>query len=188
MSSSHLFWKLLADVGKPLNCSPRGFCTNFLIFFFLPPSQFPTTGVCFEPARLTCGLPRPSPLPGFYKQLGRVKTTEPHHRSCPARSAGARTVIENLLPEDSFQLPFLRPREPQSQPSGEVLAFPAAACNLQLDLGLKKIFFFIAFGKILGSKQNFFAGWKVNFESRLVLKWEKLNKTLLYPNSTPRLH
>lgn len=141
VSSSHLFWKLLADVGKPLNCSPRGFCTDFLIFFFSLLPQFPTTGVCFELARLTCGLPRPSSVPSFYKQLGRVKTTEPHHRSCPARSAGARTVIENLLPEDSFQLPFLRPREPKSQPSGEVLAFPAAAKQSAARFGIKKIFF-----------------------------------------------
>lgn len=47
---------------------------------------------------------------------------------------GARTVIENLLPEYSFQLPFLLPREPKRQPISKVLAFPAAAiCNLTLD-------------------------------------------------------
>lgn len=128
--SSHLFWKLLADVGKPLNCSQQGFCRDFLWFFF--PPLFPTTCVCLASARLTCGLPRWSCCQVLHTLL-RSKTTEAEGYRATL-GMGARTVTENLLPEYSFQLPFLRPREPERQPISKVLAFPAAAiCNLILD-------------------------------------------------------
>lgn len=136
--TSHLFWKPLADVGKPLHCSHRGVLQRFPLIFFSSSSQFPTACVCLVSARLTCGLPRGSRCQVLHPLL-RCKTAQAQGYRA-VLGAGARTVIENLLPEYPFQLPCLRPREPQRQPISKVLAFPAAAiCNLTLNVC---VFFF----------------------------------------------
>lgn len=54
---SHLFQKLLADVGETSQLLTTGVLQRFPLIFFFPP-LFLTTCVCLASARLTCGLPR----------------------------------------------------------------------------------------------------------------------------------
>lgn len=116
--------------GETTELLTTGVLQRFPLIFF--PPLFPTTCVCLASARLTCGLPRWSCCQVLHTLL-RSKTTEAEGYRATL-GMGARTVTENLLPEYSFQLPFLRPREPERQPISKVLAFPAAAiCNLILD-------------------------------------------------------
>ena len=134
-NSSHLFWKLLADVGKPLNCSQQGFCRDFLWFFFLPNFPQPVFVLRLLGWHVVYLA---NPAARFYTLSSEVKQLKPEDTE----------QLWAWAPELSQKICF--PSVPSNFPSwarvshsaalGEVFAFPAAAiCNWILDFFLTAV-------------------------------------------------